>query len=430
VVFGFFKKKEELEEDIEVEPVSFQGPVNGQEVNLKANAKLVEAGLMRSKDLVTDALIRRADTIRIDPKGAQSAVSILIDGAPAPGGKLGKTEGLAVTQMLKLLAGLDIKQRKAPQSGGIKAEFDGKQFLLGVHSVPVAEGERLLVRVTNQSLKLDLPAELGMGEELRLKLRDLCSAPGLLVVTGPTGSGTTTTLYGVTRNVDAYVFSVFTLCDTEGRKLNHTTPFETNAGDDLDTTLARAVRKEANVLLCDRLKEAGAAKAMLSKADAVTLLTEMPGKDTPSALLQLIAWAGDGQLVASGLRGILTQKLIRVLCTDCRQVYKPKADFAKKLGLPEGVTALYRKPPQAQEAHAEPCEKCGGTGFYGRTAMFEFLEITDGMKELITGQPDAAKIRAQMKKDKMTTLQHDGLRLVVEGRTSLEELQRVFKTPG
>ena len=431
MVFGLFGKKkddhEDDDDDVDIEPVSFLGPVSGQEVNLKANGRLVEAGLMRAKDLVTDALSRRADTIRIEPKGPQAVVTILVDGMPFPGGKLAKAEGMAITQMLKLLGGLDVKERKKQQTGGIKAEFDSKPYTLGIKSVPVPEGERLLVRVTDSKLKLDIPPELGMGEDMRVKLRVLCASPGIIVVVGPAGSGTTTTLYAVVRNVDAYMYTIFMIGDTEGRKLQQITPLEVDPNDDLKTTLTRATRKEANVILCDPLREADSAQAMFSKHEDVLILTEMAAKDTPSAVLQLMEWVGDPQIVAAGLKGVLTQKLIRLLCPECRLAYRPKADFLKKLGLPEDIPALYRKPPDPIEGSMEQCENCGAIGYFGRTGMFELLEMSDGMKQVITTKPDAASIRSQMKKDKMTTLQQDGLRLVAEGRTSLEELQRVFK---
>ena len=429
-MFGFGKKKDDHEddEDEELDPVSFLGPISGVDVNMKANGRLVEAGLMRAKDLVTDALSRRADTIRIEPKGPQSVVTILVDGMPYPAGKLAKAEGMAVTQMLKLLAGLDVKERTKPQSGGIKAEFETKPYTLGIKSIPIPEGERLLVRVTDSKLKLDIPPELGMGEEMRVKLRELCASPGLIVFVGPSGSGTSTTLYAVVRNVDAYMYTIFVLGDTEGRKLQQITPLEVDPKDDLKTTLSRATRQEANVILCDPLKDAESAKAMFSKHEDVMILTEFAAKDIPTAVSQLIEWVGNPQLVAEGLKGILTQKLIRLLCPDCRMAYRPKPDFLKKLGLPEDTAALYRKPPDPPPGSLEePCEKCGGMGYFGRTAMFELLEMSDGMKQVIASKPDAASIRSQMKKDKMTTLQTDGLRLVAEGRTSLEELQRVFK---
>ena len=432
MVFGLFGKKKDDHEDEDdeedLEPVSFLGPVSGQEVNLKANGRLVEAGLIRAKDLVTDALSRRADTIRIEPKGPQSVVTILVDGIPYPGGKLAKAEGMAITQMLKLLAGLDVKERTKPQSGGIKAEFETKPYILGIKSIPIADGERLLVRVTDSKLKLDTPPDLGMGDEMRVKLRELCASPGIILVVGPTGSGTSTTLYAVVRNVDAYMYTIFVITDTEGRKLQQITPLEVNPKDDLKTTLARAARQEANVILCDPLKEAEAAKALFSKHEDVMMLAEMGAKDTPAAVLQLIEWVANPEIVGAGIKAILTQKLIRLLCPDCRMAYKPKSDFLKKLGLPEDTQALYRKPPDPAEGSLEErCEKCGGMGYFGRTGMFEMLEMSDGMKQVLKTKPDAATIRSQMKKDKMTSLQQDGLRLVAEGKTSLEELQRVFK---
>lgn len=423
MVFGFGRKQEEEEE--EFEPVSFLGPLNGQDVNMKANGRLVEAGLMRAKDLVTDALARRADTIRIEPRGPQAVITIFVDGMPYPGGKLGKAEGLAITQMLKLLAGLDVKERKKAQSGGLKAEFESKPYLVGIKAIPVADGERLMVRLTDTKIKLDTPPDLGMGEPMRLKLRDICSAPGVLLVVGPPGSGTTTTMFGVLRNIDAYMYTIYTLCDYEGRKITQVTELERGPDEDLAATITKATRREANVIVCEPVKT-DAAKQMFSKHESILMLAEMAAKDVPSAVVQLIEWVGDAKLVAEGLKGILTQKLIRVLCSDCRLAYKPKADFLRKLGLPDDTAALYRKPPDS-EGNMDQCEKCGSVGYFGRTAMFELLESTEGMRAVIAEKPDANSVRSQMKKDKMTTLQQDGLRLVAEGRTSLEELQRVFK---
>ena len=430
MVFGLFggRKDEPEEEEEEFDPVSFLGPLNGQEVNLKANSRLVDAGLFRAKDLVSDALSRRADMVRIEPKGPQAVITIFVDGMPYPGGKMPKAEGMAITQMLKLLAGLDVKERKKQQSGGIKAEFESKKYTLGIKAVPIADGERLLMRVNDSKLKLDNPTDLGMGEEMRLKLRTMCETHGVLLVCGPAGSGVTTTLFGLVRNIDAYIYTIYTQLDYEGRTVQQVTEMPKEPGEDLETTITKAVRREANVMVLDPLKEAEIAKAIFNKSEDILIMAEMSAKDTPSALLQLIEWVGDAKIVAEGLKGIVTQKMLRSLCSECRLAYRPKADFLRKLGLPEDTQALYRKPPDAVEGSLEDeCEKCGSLGYYGRMAMFELLEMSEGMRTLIAGTPDANSIRSQMKKDKMTTLQQDGLRLVAEGRTSLEELQRVFK---
>ena len=430
MVFGFFKKKEaEPEDDDDIEPVSFLGPTNGQEVNLKAHAKLVEAGLVRAKDLVTDALAQRADGLKIEPKGQLNTVTIYIDGIPQSGGRLSKAEGLAVTQVMKLVAGLDPKQRTAPQSGGIKAEFESKKYVLMVSSSPVPDGERLMIRINDQAIKLENATELGMGEEMRLKLKSLTNSPGVVLVTGPPGSGVTTTMYGVLRNVDAYIHNVFTMIDSGGRTLFHVSTYDDPVqGEDLEGSLTRLARREANCVLVEPIRSAEVAKPVFAKADSLMIISEMTAKDTASAVQALVQQVGDPALVAEHLRAIVQPKLLRRLCQACRLAYRPKPDFLKKLGLPETLKTLYRVPPIPEDAKDhEPCPKCSDVGYLGRVAMFEMLEVTPAIKEIIAAGADPAALRAQMKKEKATTLQADGLRLVAEGVTALEELQRVFK---
>lgn len=437
MVFGFGgkkKKSKEEEEEKEIEHVKFLGPFSGGEVNLAANQKLVDAGLVRAKNLVSDALDRRAEQLRIEPKGAQAVVGLMIDGVAYPSGRVSKQEALAITQMLKLLGGMDIKNRKAAQSGGMKAEFEGKKYDLHLKTEPVEDAERMTIKAISQNLKLDTAPEIGMGEDLRKKVRTVCEAHGVLVVTGPANSGTSTTLFAMLRSLDAYLYSIQSCCDTGGRTLHNITPFAPNPGDPLSATIQRSIRSETNVLLVDPLKDANLAKEVFSKAEDITLLTEMPAKDPTTGLLQLIEWVGDAKVVANGLRGVLGTKLVRLLCPSCKQAYKPNPQFLQKAGLPETVTVLYRKPlptknEEGQMVEPEPCRKCDNFGYLGRAGIFEFIEMTDEMKQLLVGKPDAAAIRAQMKKEKMLAFQQDGLRQVADGKTSLEELQRIFSPP-
>lgn len=431
MVFGFFKKRQdEVDDEEELEPVSFLGPTNGKEVNLKAHAKLVDAGLVTAKDIVTDAIDQRADTLRVEPKGTGAQVTLYIDGMPKSGGKLSKGEGLAVVQVMKLVAALDPKERKSVQTGAINAEFESRKFVLGITSAPVPDGERLTVRIHDQAVKLDLPADLGMGESMRAKIREMTCTPGVFVTCGTAGSGTTTSMYGVLRNVDAYMYTVFTLIDPCGRKLPHISTYDDPVeGDDLEASLTRLIRREANVILVEPIKTAEVAKPVFAKAEGAMLISEMPVKDPCQAVNLLVQLTGDPAIVANHLRGVLTQKLVRRLCPSCKLAYRPKADFIKKLGLDESVKTLYRVPPPPDDPkNDEPCEKCDAAGYLGRVAMFELLEMSAGMKEVVLAGADPAALRNQMKKEKMTSLQTDGLRLVAEGVTSLEELQRVFKT--
>jgi type II secretory ATPase GspE/PulE/Tfp pilus assembly ATPase PilB-like protein len=434
MIFGFFGKKKKGKDDVdderEIEPVSFQGPINGQEVNLKAHAKLVEAGLVRAKDVVTDAMSLRADSLKVEPKGPGGLVTIYIDGIPQSGGKLSKAETLAVTQVMKLVAGLDSKERQAAQAGGLKAEFEGKKYLLRVSTSAVPEGERLMVRIQDTSQKLETLTEMGMGEPMRQRLREILVKPGVILAIGPPGSGTTTTMFGLLKNVDSYQYTVFSMVDPGGRTLFGVSSYDDKpAGESLEDSLVRLGRKEANVILVEPVKSAGVAKPVFGKAENLTLISEMPAKDTATAVTQLVQLVGDAGVVANGLKALVTQKMLRRLCPSCKSPYRPKPDFLKKLGLDESVKTLYRVPPPPEDPkeQIEPCEKCGDVGYFGRVAMFEVLEVTPGIQELIQKGGDPAALREQIKKEKQITLQKDGLRLVAEGVTSLEELQRVFK---
>jgi type IV pilus assembly protein PilB len=236
------------------------------------------------------------------------------------------------------------------------------------------------------------------------------------------------------RTIDSYIYSIFSIADIGGRDIFGVTQFEVRPEDDLDTTLMRMIRSEADVVFLDPLRDAETAKVVFGKQDRTTLLSEMTAKDAAQAVLQLIAWLEDPKKVAEGLRAIISQKLIRRLCDKCKEAYRPNPKLIVKVGLPPETKTLYRPPvpkpptPDQPQEEIEPCRKCGGIGYFGRMAMFEMVEMTDAMRELVaTGPKNPADIRALARKEKMLTFQRDGLRLVTEGKTSLEELQRVFK---
>ncbi len=430
MVFGWGKRAEAQEDDDddeEMDYVLFQGALNGVQPNMKENARLVSAGLMLAKELVTNGLSRRAGSIRIDPKGERSQVTFIIDGVAFPGDRLSKQEGLAITQVMKLLAGLDIKERKIPQQGGLKAEFEELPYELQIISQPVDGGERLTVRCTNTKVKLDTPSDLGFTDEFKLKMREMASKLGVFLIVGPAGSGVTTLKYVVVRGVDCFTHQIFTVGES-GRKLDNVTAFKPNEGDSLQTTLERIFRIDGDIIVTPDVRDATTAQTLFKDLEHAALIAEMPGKDPPAAVVQLIEWVGDPALVAKGLNGLIMQKLIRTLCSKCKQAYRPNPQFLKKVGLPEDLKVLYRK-PKIEEGEPEPdsCGKCGDLGYFGQVPMFEVLEITDEMRALIATSPDAAAIRTQAKKEKMLTVQQDALRLVAEGKTSLEEVQRVFK---
>ena len=438
MAFGFGKKREDVhdedddEEEEEVDLVNFQGALNGKTADMAANARLVQAALRPTKDLITDGLERRAETIRVDVKGERAQTSLSIDGMPFAGGRMPKPQALAVTQMLKVLCGLDARLKGKHQSGGVKAEFQGTKYELSVEISPQPDAtERLMIRVRNLSHKLETPSDLGFSETLRQTIRDLTShRHGLIVCCGMPGSGVTTTTYAVLRGIDVYLYSIYSIAKTS-RELLNIKQFEVLPNDDLQTSMMRMIREESDVIFVDPIRDAETLQQIFSVADRICVVSELQAKDCSSAIEQLVQWSGDRKQASELIDGIFSQKLVRLLCKQCREAFRPNPKLLEKVGLPPETKVLYRKgEPAVDEKTGEeddPCEKCGGVGFYGRMAMMETIIMTDPLRKLIAEGAPVDKLKEKARAEGCLTFHKDGLRLVAEGKTSLEELQRVFK---
>jgi len=439
VIFG--RKKKDIDDDLdeeeeEYESILFQGALNGVDANLTANARLARAGLVPSKDLLTNAVNRRAETIIIEPKGQRSLVRFFIDGVSYPGGRFSQKQGLAVTQMIKLLAGLDIQQRRKPQSGGIHAELEKVPYQLLVESTPIAEGvERLTVEVRNLKQTKEKPDEIGFTSEMKLKIQHLGQRrEGAILVCGAPRTGVTTTTYALLSTVDPYIYSVFSIADDPNREVMHMSRFDVNPEDSFQDTIIRLKRIECDVLIINPLRSAEATRNAFQAQKQMTIVAEFTAKDAAEGILQICRWLGNPQEAADGLSALISQKLVRLLCKNCRVAFRPNPKLLARVGLSPETKTLFRQltPPAPSEEEDEeefvPCDICGGIGFLGRTGLFELIEMNESMKQLISKGTTAAEIKAMAKEQNMQTLQKEGLRLVSQGKTSLEELQRVFRS--
>ena len=435
MIFGFGRKQVDDDDDDddeeEIEYVLFQGSQNGVEPDMKGNAKLVQAGLLRAKELITNALSRRSEMIRLEPKGQFAVATLFVDGVPFPGSKMPSQAALAITQMLKLLAGLDMKERSKPQTGAIKAQHLENKYEIRIDTSPVPGGERLIVRLRNVKQNFETPDDLGWSEALKDKIRELTSLKkGIILAVGMPMSGVSCAAFGLLRSIDAYLFNIYSVAKT-GKDISHVSEFQPEEGDSLQKTIGRAIRAEGDVLFLPPVREADFVKMMLEESEDACLISEMTAKDCADAIFRFTELSGDPILCAERLHGVLSQKLVRLLCTSCRQAYRPNPKLLQKVGLPPETKVLYRAPKPDEEAEddeePELCEKCGGVGYFGRTGLVEFIEVTPGIKEVIESGANSAQLREQAKKERMQSCQSDGMRLVAAGKTSLEELQRVFK---
>lgn len=431
MIFGFGKKSDEPDsEELEIETILFKGAANGVEVDLSQNARLAQVGLVPAKDLVSDALARRAEMINVVPKGNAAAVTLFVDGVPYPGERMSKQEALAITQILKLLAGLDIKQRKKPQSGGIKTEYREREYLLLIDSSPLKTGgERLIVRSRPIEGQPETPEELGFNDTLRERIRELTSQRhGVVLTCGMPNSGVTTLAFGVIRSIDAYLYSLFSLANFGGRSLVHITSPDAVEGEDFEKALSRCIRSEADVVIVDPVNNEERLNVVFGAADKVCLVSEYKAKDAAHGIQSLTEKLGP-EMVAERLSLILSQKLIRTLCKECKEAYKPNPKLLEKVGLPPETKVLYR-PPRINEEGEEPefCDHCGGIGYHGRTGLIEAIQVSDTVQKLVHEGADPRAIKNAARKAGMQSFQSDGIRLVAEGKTSLEELQRAFKS--
>ncbi len=425
------------EELPDVEQVLFQGPLFGREANMKANAKLVQAALVPVKQMISDALSRRAHTLLLEPREGKLAIRFVVDGVPYPAAAVPAQKGVAMVQIIKLLCGLDVNDRKTAQAGGMKAEYDKLPYNLLVESVPAGGGqERVRVKIENKKISRSKPSDVGFPDHIKQKIRDFTSSrSGVILICGPPDSGVTTLSVIVLHSVDPYLYSVYNLAEMNGRELTNVTEFKPEPGHDLELTFDRIQRREADILFLNPLTTPQDAQTIFEYADRLSFIMEIPANTPIEAMKKLIEWVG-ADAVIKGLRAILTQKMIRKLCDDCKQAFRPNPMLLKKLGLPPETAVLYRapQPPPPEDIKAqtveELCADCDGVPYHGRVAAFEMLEMTDTMKEVIAAGASPDTIRRQMVEDGQTTLQKDAIRLVAAGKTSLEEVQRSFAPPG
>jgi type II secretory ATPase GspE/PulE/Tfp pilus assembly ATPase PilB-like protein len=424
------------EREPDVEQVLFQGPLYDRECNLNANAKLVQVALVSVKQMISDALSRRSHTILLEPREGRIAIRFVIDGVPYPAAAIPGQKGAAMVQMIKLLSGLDVNERRKVQSGGIKAEYEKIPYHLMVESTPVGgKAERIRIKVDNRKVVRQKPQEIGFPEHLKAKIRHFTEyRSGVVLVCGPPDTGVTTLATVVLHCIDPYLYSVYNLADRNDRELINVAEFKPEPGHDLEISFDRIIRREADVLYMNPLTSPQETQTIFRYADRLSFVAEIPANNPTEALKKLTEWVGIDD-VLKHLRCIVTQKLIRKLCDDCKQAFRPNPMLLKKLRLPPETSVLYRAPlppppddPKAQTIE-ELCADCDGMPYHGRVAAFEMFEMTDTMKEVVAsgGSPEA--IRKQMIVDDQTTLQKDAIRLVAEGKTSLEEVQRTFN-PG
>jgi type IV pilus assembly protein PilB len=406
--------------------------------------------------LVEDAASARASAVHIEPRGTDIFVRYRIDGLLRPGKTILPPATRALIARVKLLANLDVEESRVPQDGRFQADTTKEHHLIRAAVVPVADGEKLVLHIVDESATTYDLSQLGFwGHSLHALQDGITQNHGLIIVSGPAGSGKTSTLYGLLQVVADPSLNIVTVEDSIEHRLAsiNQTPVNLKAGMTYAGALRAVLRQDPNVLMVSELREPETAGMALQAALSGRLvLAGMHTHDVASTLAHLVAMSMEPYLLASVVRTVVNQRLVRRLCTKCREPYKPVAgEFesacaACGLQPSEAIShlALLQKAAAAENAievgakvisagkvvrlwRANPggCEACGGTGYKGRVAIAEVLTVSPHVQKLIFSTTSPAAIYGQAIAEGMVPLPMDGFVKALLGQTSVEEVLRV-----
>ncbi len=383
---------------------------------------------MGAKELVYDAVLRRATDIHLEPTQEQLAVRYRIDGILHAAEPFDRETGVAVVNIFKVLSAMDISEKRKPQDGSFAAKLEGREIDFRVATSGSKAGEKLVMRILDNAASVAKVDEIGVRPKMAQEVRSLVTQPhGMFLCCGPTGSGKSTTLYACIREIDRFQKNIITVEDPIEYHIDGITQIEINskAGQTFATSLRSILRQDPDVIMIGEIRDQETATISCQAATTGHMVfSTVHANDTVTALFRLLDLGVEPFMIASALTAVLGQRLVRVLCETCKEPYKPKPEFLQKANLPVDKVDVFYRPPENPE---QVCPTCGGTGYVGRTGIFELLVITEPMRDLIRENPSINAIKAEARKNGMIYLQEDGLRQVIQGKTSIKELLRVVK---
>jgi type II secretory ATPase GspE/PulE/Tfp pilus assembly ATPase PilB-like protein len=359
-----------------------------------------------------------ASDVHIEPAGGRLLVRIRVDGVLRDLIELPPHAGAALGSRLKVMADLDIAVKRRPQDGRASVRAGGRELALRVSTLPSVAGEKTVVRILDPVNAERSLADLGMRDATVRSFRGLLErAHGVVLVTGPTGSGKTTTLYAALGRLDRATRNVVTLEDPVEYRLSGLTQVQVHrkAGLGFAAALRSVLRQDPDVIMVGELRDRETAEtAMAAALTGHLVLSTLHTNDAPSSVSRLLDMGAPGWLVSAGLIGVLAQRLARRLCRHCAAVRAADAEELAGLGLPA-------TPVRVGRAHG--CERCNGSGYSGRVGLFELLVINAGIRTRIAGRPDADAIRNAALAAGMAPLAHDAWEKVLAGETTIEEVR-------
>ncbi|MBI1826727.1 MAG: Flp pilus assembly complex ATPase component TadA [Planctomycetes bacterium] len=379
--------------------------------------------------IITEAVHGRASDIHIEPMGNRVRVRYRVDGVCHVRDDIPKHMQAPVTTRFKIMAGLDIAEKRVPQDGRIKMKIGNGQIDFRVSALPAYHGESMVLRILRpDSVNVGIPA-LGFAEDDFARFLKIIQRPnGIFLVTGPTGSGKTTTLYSALRDLNKPDRKIITAEDPV--EYNFTGINQCQVRDDIGLTFAKILRsmlrQAPNIILVGEIRDREVGDVAIQAALTGHLVfSTLHTNDAPSAITRLIDMGIKPFLVASAIQAILAQRLIRVICAECKAVDpNPDQRTLKLLGFTEEQLA------GKQVYKGAGCKRCNGSGYRGRIGIFEMMLMNSQIRELAFNRATASQLRAAAKASGMRNLLEDGKMKVLSGQTTPEDLLRVTQAEG
>jgi general secretion pathway protein E/type IV pilus assembly protein PilB len=398
--------------------------LDDDDVNLESAAQ--DASIIRFvNQILAEAIERKATDVHFEPFENELRVRYRVDGVLQEANVSREVRQFqpAIVSRLKILSRLDIAEKRLPQDGRIKLKVAGREIDIRVSVIPMLHGEAVALRVLDRSVALLRLEQLGMSaDDSRLFEQALLLPHGIILVTGPTGSGKTTSLYSGLSQINDIDRKIITIEDPIEYHLRGVNQIQvaTKSGLTFATGLRSILRHDPDVVLIGEIRDRETAEiAVQASLTGHLVFSTLHTNDAPGALTRLIDMGIEPYLVASSLEMVVAQRLVRLICQDCRELLPPSEI--------ESVRSEFASDPPSALYRGRGCRRCQGSGYRGRTGIFEVMVVDESIRTMVLDRASASAIRQQAIRNGMNLLREDAWRLVRSGRTTIEEALRVTK---
>ena len=371
------------------------------------------------------AVREKASDIHFEPFEKDYKIRYRIDGICYDAAHPPKDLSLAISSRIKVMANLDVAENRLPQDGRIMIDIEGKTVDLRVSTLPTLYGESIVMRVLDKSIVSLSLDQVGVDEDIKSKIRDIIKRPnGIFLATGPTGSGKTTTLYSCLAEINKIDYKIITTEDPVEYDIEGIIQVAINTKIDLTfaRTLRHILRQDPDIIMVGEIRDTETAEIAIQAALTGHLVfSTLHTNDSPGAVTRLVDMGVEPFLITSTVRAVLAQRLIRKICSECKKEYKPSESELLEFGISK------EKIKGMKFYKGKGCQKCNDSGYKGRTGLYELLVVDDKIRDLVVKRESLASIRNAACEGGMKTLRENGLKKVMEGITTIEEVLRETK---